>query len=192
MNFEYRIGLRAVKTAIAVLLCLLLAFILNRPDKSLASIAAVVCLQQTKSESLNSGFNRILGTLVGGIAGCIVFLVVKPLYSTENINLAKIVNIALVPIFILIIIYFFNLVNQKSSAQIACIVLITLVAVDYSYNKYFYQVLNRILDTGMGITISVLINIFISSEKFKKVLFLKKISKNFENKTKNTEDNEKK
>ena len=52
MNLGYKLGLRAIKTAISVFLCLLIAYILNRTDTLFASIAAIICLQPTYNKTL--------------------------------------------------------------------------------------------------------------------------------------------
>ena len=62
MKPEYRLALRAIKTAIAVFLCLLLAFIFNRTDNLFACIASIICLKPT----YNKGMELFIGTLTGG------------------------------------------------------------------------------------------------------------------------------
>ena len=57
MNLGYKLGLRAIKTAISVFLCLLIAYILNRTDTLFASIAAIICLQPTYNKTFSSKIN---------------------------------------------------------------------------------------------------------------------------------------
>ncbi|MDR2296037.1 MAG: aromatic acid exporter family protein, partial [Clostridiales Family XIII bacterium] len=69
------IGMRTVKTALSVLICMLL-YRLAAPfgyttnfDAFLACTAAVICMQDSVEKSLKSGRNRLAGTGVGALLG---------------------------------------------------------------------------------------------------------------------------
>lgn len=68
-----RIGLRNIKTAISVTLCMVIFDIINRDNAFFACIAAVFCMKDTVSSSISMGKNRIIGTIIGGLIG--IFLI---------------------------------------------------------------------------------------------------------------------
>ena len=69
INKDYRLGLRAIKTAIAVAICAFISMFFNHEDIFCACIASVICLEQTYEQTWDTGINRIIGTLIGGIVG---------------------------------------------------------------------------------------------------------------------------
>ncbi|MDT2191533.1 FUSC family protein [Paenibacillus larvae] len=69
-----RIGMRNVKTAIAVLLCILILRLFQIESPFYACIAAVITMQNTVEDSYETGINRIIGTLIGAAIG-LVFVI---------------------------------------------------------------------------------------------------------------------
>lgn len=155
MNKNYKLGLRAIKTAISVFLCLLIAFIFNRTDTLFASIAAIICLQPTYNETFNSGLQRLVGTLIGGVVGYLILLAIYKLPFKE------ITTLFVAPIAILTVIYICNVINQPSSVSISCIVVLSVVMwPNGNISDSFLYVVNRVLDTSMGIVVAMLVNRF--------------------------------
>jgi uncharacterized membrane protein YgaE (UPF0421/DUF939 family) len=139
------------------MLCLAISFVLGRPDGFFSSTAAIICMQQTTDKTFDTGIHRLLGTAVGGTLGYISLIILQNFTDTQNV-----INVFLAPFLILFMIYFSNVINHKASAQIGCIVLLgLLVDRDRSSLDAFFRVINRILDTSMGIVIAVLINKFV-------------------------------
>ena len=63
-----KIGMRIVKSALAVFVCLLIDR-LRGGMPFYAAIAAILCMQPDVANSLKTAANRVIGTLVGGLAG---------------------------------------------------------------------------------------------------------------------------
>ena len=155
MNLGYKLGLRAIKTAISVFLCLLIAYILNRTDTLFASIAAIICLQPTYNKTFSSGLQRLVGTLIGGVVGYLILLTIYKLPFKEFTTLL------VAPIAILIVIYICNLISQPASVSISCIVVLSVVMwPDGNISDTLMYVINRVLDTSMGIVVAMLVNRF--------------------------------
>jgi len=155
VNSRYKLGLRAAKTALAVFICLLFSLLLHRPDGLFSTLAAVICMQHTYKETFNKGLHRLLGTFIGGVIGFVSLEALKNLSDYVNI-----ICVFLAPVCLLIIIYICNLINHKSSAQIACVVLLSVLAnhVHIELGDTLIYVINRILDTSMGVVIAMLVN----------------------------------
>lgn len=156
MNQEYRLGLRAVKTAVAVFICMVLSRLLNRPGDFFASIAAIICMQQTYDETFKTGLQRFVGTAIGGLTGYVILEVMDqiPFYSEGA-------NIFVIPICLLLVIYICNFINYKKSVVIGSIVLISVLSMYKSgVDSALMYVINRVLDTTMGIIVAMIINRF--------------------------------
>lgn len=153
---KYRLGLRAIKTAIAVFFCLLVAIIFNRTDTLFGSIAAIMCMQQTYDQTYNQGLHRLVGTLVGGVVGYAVLQAVIHLPNRDLINLV------MAPLCILVVIYLCNVLKKKGSVGIGCIVLLSvLVPSEFTVTDALFYVINRVIDTSIGIVIAMAVNKFV-------------------------------
>ena len=153
---KYKLGLRAIKTTIAVAFCIILAIIFKREDKFYASIAAIICMCKTNSETLAAGLRRIVGTVIGGAVGLAVLLVTRLSPNEEMINLF------LCPFCVVLIIYICNVAGRKSSVEIGTIVALgLLMSRPEPYSNTFMYVANRVLDTSMGILVAMFVNKFL-------------------------------
>lgn len=155
LNMEYKIGLRAVKTAIAVFFCAIISTIFKREDVFCSSIAAIICMEQTCEKTITTGINRFIGTLIGGIVGYIA------LELSEYMLFYEWMRIFVLPFCILLVIYICNTVNRKASVSIGCIVVLVIVSRfgDGMENTFMY-VVYRVMDTIVGILIATGINKF--------------------------------
>jgi len=159
MDQNYKLGLRAFKSAICVFLCLLIAIIFNRPQPLLASIAAIICMQPTYDETFKTGLHRLVGTSVGGVTGLLVLMLVRLIPYKEYLQY---VNLIVAPLCILAVIYICNVIEHKSSVAIGCIVVLSVLVEwsDSAYSNTFMYVINRVLDTSIGIVIAMIVNKF--------------------------------
>ena len=153
LNKKYRIGLRAIKTAIAVLICALISMFFNHEDIFCACIASVICMEQTCEKTLDTGVNRFIGTVIGATVGylalelCLVF----PFY--------ELMRLFLLPICILIVVYVCNFINRKSAVSIGCVVVIVIMSRSGdSVNNTLNYAMERACDTVVGIIVAMVVN----------------------------------
>ncbi len=73
---RFRLGMRTFKTALSVVVCVLLFHVLGRDNPLIATIAAVVSLRQDMTSTVSIGKERILGNTVGSVAA-MIYLVVQ-------------------------------------------------------------------------------------------------------------------
>lgn len=157
-NPAYRPGMRAVKTAIAVTLSLFIGWLMHGESYSMfyAAIASVICMQPTLDKTKHIGVARFIGTLIGGIVGYFVLLL---LLRTENYSSTSWLYILIDGVGILVVITLCNLTDQKESSSIACIVFLNLVThFDRTTADAFLYVLYRVIDTGIGILVAAAVN----------------------------------
>lgn len=162
MNFTFpKIGLRTIKTAIAVFLCLL--FFPNEPF--FACLTVVFCVQDTVSNSINMAINRALGTVLGAVVGLLFLIICR--FFTYNIDIyiiRKFLVYLTIAIGIIIVIYLCNLIKKTAAINIACIVFLAVTTV-HAFGNPIYYALNRIIETLFGIFVALLVNKFISPPK---------------------------
>ena len=146
MKFK-KVGMRTVKTVLAVTLTIGIAQLLNLKSPFFAGIAAIMAMQTSVSESLTKGRDRIYGTVLGAVIA-LIFSIIAP-ENTFFIGLG-----------ILIIIYISNIVGWTTSAQMSMIVFLSIILNLAEGGRVAYA-LNRILDTFIGLLIGTAINYFI-------------------------------
>ena len=134
-----KIGMRNIKTAISVFICIALFNLFKRDNAFYACIAAVICMKDTYENSLSIGINRLLGTFLGGLLGIITIYLLSFL---PNISTPC------------------TLLKKPAAVTIACIVFISIMINYPGIASYFYAI-NRTFDTAIGIIIAILINKYI-------------------------------
>lgn len=153
INKNYRIGFRALKTAVAVFFCALISTLFKREDIFCSSIATVICMEQTYKQTIETGINRVIGTIIGGIIGYIA------LELSEYIPFYEWVRVFVLPFCIISVIYICNMINRKSSVSIGCVVVLVIVArLGDPMSSTFLYVIFRVLDTLIGILVAMVIN----------------------------------
>ncbi|MDO5707744.1 MAG: shikimate dehydrogenase [Andreesenia angusta] len=157
-------GMRNIKTAVSVFLCLVLFRFLNKPYPIYACIAAIICTKDTIWNSYNASRSRIIGTVIGGLLGGIFLKLIQEFYFFLSFEIIAVSGIIL-------LIYIFNLIDEKDSAALACVVYILLI-INFQYSwevraPYSYA-FERTIETSIGIVISLLVNRYIFPYRIKK------------------------
>lgn len=161
------IGMRNIKTALAVTLSILISESFKLDSPFYAAIAAVISMQNSVAGSYRVGKNRMLGTVTGALIGLT--------FSSISPN-----NPFLCGLGIVIIIYICNLLKWDKSISIACIVFIGIM-INLTNKTPLYYSIHRTLDTFIGIIVAVLINMFIKPPAYEKQIIVgcKTIVKHF-------------
>ena len=148
-----KIGARNFKTALSILLCIIILPLLGFDSPFYACIAAVICLTDSYENSIKIGKNRMIGTIVGGTFGMFATIILSN-YDTT------ILRYIIIFIFSILTIYVCTILNKPGSVSIACIVLLANLLLNRDYSNYLYTV-SRIFETFIGILIAVLVNAYI-------------------------------
>jgi len=158
MNLKFKKpGMRNIKTAIAVVISILISKLFKMEYPFYAAIASVICMQSSIENSIETGKNRMLGTVVGALFGFICAVIAPG-------------NVFLLGLGIVGVIYVCNIFKWNNSASIGCVVLCAIMLNLKEGSALLYSV-NRIFDTFVGITVAVAVNNFISppNEKDKEI-----------------------
>lgn len=143
-----RIGMRNIKTALSVFLCVVIFQVFNMGSSFYAAIAAIISMQSSVVDTFKTGKNRMLGTFLGAFIG-LIFALIGP------------ANPLLIGLGIIIIISVSNWLGWNKSISIAGVVFIAIMVNLNGKSPWTYS-FYRIVDTLVGISIAVLINYFIS------------------------------
>ena len=166
------IGLRIVKSAVAIGICYLVSFFRgNRGIVFYSQLAALWCMQEYISNSRKNAMQRFIGTVIGALYG-LVFLLIERSFGMEG-RWKELYTALLVSVMIVIVLYTTVLIKKKQASYFSCVVLLSIV-VNHAgdLNPYLF-VWNRFLDTVIGIVIGIGVNSFsLPKDKKKDILFI--------------------
>lgn len=162
MNPRYKIGMRTVKTVVAVGICLL-AFQFLVPKSSIngiqAALAATICMKSSLQNTLRTGLDRAAGTVVGSIMG-VLFLLLSALLPAELISAIGILGV-------LLIIYLCNVFRLQASVTISIVVFLIILIGPRDIPPVYYG-LARLGETVFGIFVAYMVNRFLDKRYLKK------------------------
>ncbi|MFA0815180.1 MAG: aromatic acid exporter family protein [Anaerofustis sp.] len=155
-----KVGMRIIKTVIAVYLCCVID-ILRAQQPFYSMIAAILCMQPDRETSLKTGLNRTVGTLIGGVYGIIPLL----LDNWLHLQNAPYLYYLILSLFLIPLIYTAVMVKKSTAAYITCVVFLSITVSHITdVNPYLFAA-NRMLDTLIGIGVSLLVNIVLPGAK---------------------------
>ncbi len=149
-----KIGMRMIKTVIAVYICFLIAYIRDS-SAFYSAIASIISLQSDIQGSLKAGLNRITGTLIGGTCGIILIWIL----SFTNIEVKGLLYYTIVAAITLPLMYLVVCINKKSAVFITCVVFFSIVVNRSDRVDPIVFGIGRIMETLIGIAVSWAVNI---------------------------------
>lgn len=163
-------GLRILKSAVAVFLCFVADML--RPGGGMpfySAIAAVLCMQTYVGSSIAAAANRTLATFIGGFAGFLLLLAERQLWPA----IPLIVHYFFVSLCIIPLIHLTVVMKKETASYITCVVFLSVVITHSSDVSPLVFTLNRMLDTLIGIFLSLLVNlVHMPGPKNSSVLFV--------------------
>lgn len=158
------VGMRIFKTGVAVLAVFFFYLFVKRPENGLlmAMIATIVSLQDTVNKSLRIGVIRLIGTALGGLIGIGLIWCTAFVGAAQHQLIIAVMNSLGVVLSISICVWW----GIGEGAVIACVVFTAIFLNAAGDSPYLYA-LNRMLDTVIGIVISVIVNLSIRRPKMR-------------------------
>ena len=155
---RHRIGMRIIKTVIAVFLCGVLAFLRNT-SALYSMFAALFCVQNSAGKTIHSSIDRALGTLIGGVVGVLTVYTMNAL-NILHIDLLRylLMSLLLIPVIELCLI-----IKKPGCAGMACMVIMCLV-VDPG-DKPAIDSIERVFETVVGVALACGIDVLLPYEK---------------------------
>ena len=142
---RFRIGMRTIKTVLAVIIAMLLVEtnISSYSHLSLAMLGAVAAVQPSFKESIDSSRAQIVGTITGGIVGSLLLLTPLP-------------TIVITGIAVMVVITVYNLFHINYAPSLPILVVVILCTTP-DVEPFLYAAA-RLWDTVIGIAVGLIIN----------------------------------
>lgn len=187
------IGLRILKSAIAVALCFVISYFRKNEGIVFYSLlSALWCIQMYKTNTKRNAVQRFSGTVIGALNGLLYLLILRELIKSGADKTEEglfFIQAALVSVFTIIVLYTTVLFKKKQASYFSCVVFLS-IAVNHvtDLNPYLF-VWNRFLDTCIGIAVGLFVNGFsLPLKKKKDILFVSGLDDTLLNKNSNLTD----
>lgn len=164
------VGKRILKSMIGVFLCYLVYLLRGKQGIPFYSMLAVLqCIQPYTGETLSMAVRRATGTIVGALFGLICILL--ELYAFDIYN--SVAGYILTALMIIPVIYVTLLLHKENTAYFSCVVFLSITVNHIMDANPFIFVLDRVLDTFIGIAIALVLNsLRLPRRKDKNTLFI--------------------
>jgi ribosomal protein S18 acetylase RimI-like enzyme len=164
MLAKYKIGMRNIKTAVAVAICLLFFELTGISDGIQAVVAAIICMKSSVENSVQTGIERIIGTIIGSITGVLAALLIDQIPISYEM-----IKILVVIVGIILLIYLCNIFDLQASIVIGVITYVFII-IDKQGTSPLIIGLVRLFETVFGIFVVYIINNFLTLKTFKRLL----------------------
>ena len=164
------IGMRIVKSSVGVFLCFVIYFLRGKQGIPFYSALAVLwCIQNYTKNTLSNAWQRTVGTAIGALYGLIFLTCSIHFFEYHDaIWYYLALSIMIIPV-----IYTAVLFHKKNAAYFSCVVFLSIVVNHIGDENPYLFVLNRALDTMIGILLGLVINsIHLRRTKRKDTLFV--------------------
>ncbi|MGN0131114.1 MAG: HAD hydrolase family protein [Lachnospiraceae bacterium] len=165
------VGMRIIKSMIGVLLCFAVSYFRPNGIVFYSQLAVLWCIMPYVSNSLEMGIQRTIGTMIGAAFGLLLLIVEQAAEVGDfrtNPLWAAVISLCIIPV-----IYVTVLINRKNASYFSCVVFLSIVVNHAADSNPYLFVLNRVLDTMIGIVLGVAINSFrLPRKKHKEILFI--------------------
>lgn len=150
------IGMRIIKSGIAVSLCMIVNLMRGAGSMVFYSmLAALWCIQMYRNNTLSNAIQRTIGTIVGALYG-LVYILIYPALSGGEAGI--VVDTVLMFVSIVLVLYTTVLIHKKQASYFSCVVFLSIVVNHIADSNPYLFVWNRFLDTMIGIVIGVFVN----------------------------------
>lgn len=148
--FHLHIGMRTVKTVLAVFISGVIGWVIGQPP-IFSMFAAILCIQNKTDDTIKSAYNRVIGTIVGGTYA------VSLVYFTWLLGIPQksLVNYTLISFMILPVIFTTLYIRKPTTSSLSCIVFVAITLTEYHTINPLFSAVWRTIDTLIGIGIVV-------------------------------------
>lgn len=157
---QFHIGMRNMKTALAVVFCASIYYLMDR-NPTFACIGAVFGMGSDMQTSKLGGGNRLFGTIIGGLLGMGLFKVYISFYPEAGHHPLLLL---LVFIGVILLIMASQFVKWPGAIQPGSVML-CIILFNTPVDTYISYSLNRIFDTAVGVIVALAINYLFPRER---------------------------
>ncbi len=153
------LGMRAVKSAVAVGLCLVIYALRGfQGIPFYSALAALQCMQPYHASTKKMAIQRVTGTLIGSVYGlCLLLLQIRQSDHRPGPYLLYCVAVSLG---VVVALYTAVALHKKNAAYFSGLVFLSITVVHIGDQNPYLFVLNRLLDTLLGVAVGMAVNEF--------------------------------
>lgn len=147
-NLRFHIGLRTIKTAVAVILAMMIVDAYGATTSKLifAMLGAMAAVQPTFQESVESCLTQVIGVLFGAVTGLLLLMLPIP-------------SLVMAGIGIVLVITLYNTLRIRFSPSLPCLIVVILCTTP-NIQPIAYA-LGRIWDSTIGLAVGMVINMLV-------------------------------
>ena len=150
------IGLRMIKTVIAVFICAIIGWLRGEPA-FFSMIAAVACMQNTTDETVETALNQVIGTVIGALFG-LAAIYIELLAGLQQQLLMPVyyllVSVMLIPVIITTL-----LIKKPSISAFVCVVFLSVAVTQIGSMHPWLYALQRSFDIFLGVVVAFVVNL---------------------------------
>lgn len=167
------VGHRILKSSLSVLLCFIVYLVRGREGIPFYSmLAALWCIRPYIGNTVEMAVQRTTGTLIGALYGLLVLLLKLQFFPQVSLT-NEIILYIIVAFMIIPIIQTTVFLHHQNASYFSCVVFLSIVVIHAGDDNPYIFVLNRVLDTMIGIVIGIGVNSFhLPSRKQRDILFV--------------------
>ena len=156
----FHIGMRNIKTALAATVCALLYFLVDM-NPTFACIGAIFGMGSDMGNSKLNGGNRFFGTIIGGFVGMALFRLYIIFVPNGGYSALLLLFLFVGVIVLIVASQMFHWVGAiQPGGVVLCIILF-----NTPVETYISYSVNRMIDTGIGVGIALIINWLLPRER---------------------------
>ena len=142
---RFRIGFRTIKTAIAVIIAMLIVTSYGATTSKLifAMLGAMAAMEHTFKESLESCLTQFIGMIIGSLVGVLLLKLPFPSLLVAGMGIVFVITL-------------YNLFHIKFSPTLPCL-MVVIICTTPNIQPFTYA-LGRLWDTAIGLSVGMLIN----------------------------------
>lgn len=164
-----RVGERMIKSALAVFFCLIIYMLRGGQDSPFyATIAAVLCMQPDVGSLKETAKRRVFGTLLGAFFGIVAIYIQAYVLGSHQV-----LYYIFISLMIIVVIYTTLLFKKPAASYFSCVVFLSVTVVSRGGISPLIYVANRVIDTLVGIFVSIAVNKFhLPKKRHPEILFV--------------------
>lgn len=142
---RFRIGFRTIKTAIAVIIAMLIVTSYGATTSKLifAMLGAMAAMEHTFKESLESCLTQFIGMFIGSLVGVLLLKLPFPSLLVAGIGIVFVITL-------------YNLFHIKFSPTLPCL-MVVIICTTPNIQPFTYAI-GRLWDTAIGLSVGMFIN----------------------------------
>ena len=161
----FHVGQQNIKTALTTLLVALLYFIVKR-NPTFACIGAIFGTGTDMPNSRLNGGNRFFGTVIGGVLGMLLFRLYILIYPDGSTHALMLLFVA---VGVVLLILTSRVCRWVGAVQPGGVVL-CIILYNTPVDTYISYSVNRIIDTGVGVAVALLVSWLLPRERMYRIL----------------------